>query len=155
LRIGSPFDDYVCSARFRWDSRTGAPLSALDGHSGELLSAIYSPDGTRILSLAADRTARRWDIGWTVIHGQDLRTRVCREKLVGAARFTVEEARDPIIGDSAAPIRARGVVRCRCRSGLTSPGLRGTGCATENSESAPNLIATLPMQACGNQECRA
>jgi hypothetical protein len=59
---------------------------------------VFSPDGTRVLTRAADDTARLWDVTWTSrIRGQELRARVCREKLVGATLFTFEEARDPII----------------------------------------------------------
>jgi WD domain, G-beta repeat len=33
----------------------------LSGHSGDVTSAAYSPDGTRIVTASADKTARIWD----------------------------------------------------------------------------------------------
>ena len=42
-------------------STTGAQLAVLRGHDSGVASAAYSPDGTRIVTASADRTARIWD----------------------------------------------------------------------------------------------
>ena len=44
-----------------WDARTGTPLLDLSGHAGDVWSACFSPDGTRILDAGGDRTAKVWD----------------------------------------------------------------------------------------------
>jgi tetratricopeptide (TPR) repeat protein len=37
------------------------PLLDLTGHTGQVSSAAFSPDGTRIVTASADRTAKLWD----------------------------------------------------------------------------------------------
>jgi hypothetical protein len=44
-----------------WDAQTGALLVSLDGHTGEVLAATFSPDGTRVVTASADHAARLWD----------------------------------------------------------------------------------------------
>src|SRR5262249_36757821 len=44
-----------------WDARTGAELFDLKGHTATVMSASFSPDGTRIITGSADGTARVWD----------------------------------------------------------------------------------------------
>jgi WD40 repeat protein len=44
-----------------FDARTGASLARLRGHTDNINSAVYSWDGRRILTAAADSTARVWD----------------------------------------------------------------------------------------------
>ena len=45
-----------------WDIATGSVLKKLDGHTARVWSGAFSPDGTRALSSAADRTIRLWDV---------------------------------------------------------------------------------------------
>jgi WD40 repeat protein/predicted Ser/Thr protein kinase len=45
------------------------PLLALLGHSDRVLSAVWSPDGSRILTACADRSARLWDAKTGAVHG--------------------------------------------------------------------------------------
>ena len=44
-----------------WDAHSGAPLAILYGHGGWVITAAYSPDGTRIVTASVDKTARVWD----------------------------------------------------------------------------------------------
>jgi WD40 repeat protein len=44
-----------------WDAETGKLIAALVGHQGPVLSATFSPDGSRIVTASLDKTARIWD----------------------------------------------------------------------------------------------
>ena len=46
---------------FVWDSRTGQVRSRLSGHTGRVLTAVYSEDGRYIATAGADRTVRVWN----------------------------------------------------------------------------------------------
>ncbi len=56
-----------------WDAATGAHRFTLRGHTGNVLSAVFSPDSRLILSTSADGTARLWDAATgavkQVLHG--------------------------------------------------------------------------------------
>jgi WD40 repeat protein len=43
------------------DAESGAQLAVLAGHAGSVYYATWSPDGTRIVTVSADDTARIWD----------------------------------------------------------------------------------------------
>jgi WD40 repeat protein len=45
-----------------WDARTARLLTVLQGHEGLVYSAVFSPDGTRLLTASADKTARVWEL---------------------------------------------------------------------------------------------
>jgi WD40 repeat protein len=51
---------YIPKTRL-WDVTSGRTLVVLQGHTDWVLSAVYSPDGTRFLTASADNTARLWD----------------------------------------------------------------------------------------------
>jgi WD40 repeat protein len=53
---------YVDNTLKLWDSATGALLHTLEGHFAFVISAAFSPDGQRILSVSDDATTRIWDV---------------------------------------------------------------------------------------------
>ena len=52
-----------------------------------------------MVTASGDKTARIWDVTWaTRVRGDELRDRVCAERLIGAAHeFTDDELEDPIL----------------------------------------------------------
>jgi hypothetical protein len=83
-----------------WDAHSGTEIAVLTGHDLPLSSAAFSGDGTRMVTASWDKTARIWNVTWaTLVRGDDLRERVCAEKLIGGAQeFTgVEIEDDPIL----------------------------------------------------------
>jgi WD40 repeat protein/AAA+ ATPase superfamily predicted ATPase len=53
-------DSCVAGIAQLWDI-DGKPISVLAGHTGNVTSATFSPDGTRIVTTSTDNTARVWD----------------------------------------------------------------------------------------------
>ncbi len=47
--------------------KTGRLIAVLKGHEREVLSASFSPDGGRIVTASADKTARLWDVSRTEV----------------------------------------------------------------------------------------
>jgi WD40 repeat protein/serine/threonine protein kinase len=46
---------------YYWQRQMHSELTALRGHTGPILAVAYSPDGQRIVTGSADKTARVWD----------------------------------------------------------------------------------------------
>ena len=44
-----------------WDAKNGAALATLTGHTQAVSSAVFSPDGSRVVTASWDNTARLWD----------------------------------------------------------------------------------------------
>jgi WD40 repeat protein len=83
-----------------WDAESGKEIAVLKGHTGPVRSAAFSTDGKLVVTASEDGTARIWDVTWaTLVRGDDLRERVCSEKLIGGAQeFTDGEIEDdPIL----------------------------------------------------------
>jgi hypothetical protein len=45
-----------------WDAATGKPLTSPLEQQGQVWSAAFSPDGTRVVTASYDKTARVWDV---------------------------------------------------------------------------------------------
>jgi dipeptidyl aminopeptidase/acylaminoacyl peptidase len=84
------------TARF-WDAVSGEE-SAVLRHPDTVFSLAVSPDGDRIATGTYDGSVRVWDVRWvTQVRGDELRERVCQEKLAGAQAFTVGETENPVL----------------------------------------------------------
>ena len=46
-----------------WDASTGQCLKTLQGHSHEVYSVAFSPDGSTLVSCSQDETIKLWDVG--------------------------------------------------------------------------------------------
>jgi WD40 repeat protein len=47
---------------FVWDATHGTPLAELKGHGAAVVSAAFSPDGSKLLTGSEDKTAAVWDV---------------------------------------------------------------------------------------------
>jgi WD40 repeat protein len=45
-----------------WDAATGKPVTGPLEHHAAVMSAAFSPDGTRVVTASRDKTARVWDV---------------------------------------------------------------------------------------------
>ena len=45
-----------------WEADRGLLIRTLEGHAGEVRSAVFSADGSRLLSASDDGTVRVWDV---------------------------------------------------------------------------------------------
>jgi WD40 repeat protein len=67
-----------------WDVETGRELTTLVGHTGEVSSVAFSPDGRTLASGSWDKTAKLWDVA----SGRELRTLAGHIFDVGSVAFS-------------------------------------------------------------------
>jgi WD40 repeat protein len=73
-----------------WDATTGKPLAPPLKHQGEeVLSAAFSPDGTRVVIVSDDNTARIWDAAT----GKPLAPPLAHQGWVRSAAFSPDGTR--------------------------------------------------------------
>ncbi len=77
-----------------WDAATGECLRTLKGHTNNVVSAVYSPSGDKILSASQDNTVKEWDAAT----GECLRTLEGHTKIVWSAVYS--SAGDKIVSRS-------------------------------------------------------
>ena len=76
-----------------WDADSGKELAVLAGHTGQVMNAAFSPDGTRIVT-AGDNTARVWDASGnelTVLAGHTSRVNNAALNSYGTRIVTVSD----------------------------------------------------------------
>jgi WD40 repeat protein len=72
-----------------WDAATGKPLTRPLEHQAEVWSAVFSPDGTRVVTASGDKTARVWD----AVTGKPLASPLMHQDEVGSAAFSPDGTR--------------------------------------------------------------
>ncbi len=60
VTLGSSVESPENTARL-WDARTGGKVAELDAHKDAIWSAVFSPDGRRVLTSSQDQTAWLWN----------------------------------------------------------------------------------------------
>jgi len=72
-----------------WDAGTGQEIRTIKGHTAEVTSVAYSPDGKRIVSGSFDKTLKVWDAGT----GQEIRTMKGRTDAVTSVAYSPDGKR--------------------------------------------------------------
>jgi WD40 repeat protein/serine/threonine protein kinase len=72
-----------------WEAQTGQELRSCQGHTGEVTSVVFSPDGKRLASAAADKTVKVWEAQT----GQELRTCQGHTGIVSMVAFSADGKR--------------------------------------------------------------
>jgi WD40 repeat protein len=98
-----------------WDATSGQQLLTLQGHTAQVRSAAFNPDGTLLVTASDDRTARLWDAAngqqlamleghtnwvFTAAFGPDGTRLVTASSDRTAKVWTIMEARQVMIGQS-------------------------------------------------------
>ncbi len=79
------------SARI-WDPETAKEISILRRHQGPVVSAVFNPDGSRIVTASYDMTARIWDVHLETMSVKGLLVEAC-VRLAGQTKLTRDEMR--------------------------------------------------------------
>jgi WD40 repeat protein len=67
--------------------------AVLRGHDHAVVSAAFSPDGSRIVTASWDKTARIWDLRFATMPTKALLGEVCPHRLAGFSTMTRDEMR--------------------------------------------------------------
>ena len=81
LRLLTASDDNTAKV---WPAASGECLLTLEGHTGSVLSAVFSADGQQVLTASRDGTAKVW----SAASGECLRTLKGHESYVKSALFS-------------------------------------------------------------------
>jgi WD40 repeat protein/serine/threonine protein kinase len=79
-----------------WDAVSGRPVTPALKHGGEVFSACFSPDGSRVLTAGKDGLARVWDLSALILQpprpgaGKDLFSFLPADKVLGDGFFLVD-----------------------------------------------------------------
>ena len=65
-----------------WDVRSGTEILQFPIRT-EAMDAFFTQDGRRLLVTTAEGEVRDYDVSWSVVLDRDLKSRVCRAKLLG------------------------------------------------------------------------
>ena len=70
-----------------WDTASGKPAGVFRGHRDDVLSIVFSKDGSRLLTASADQSARLWDVSQKTL----IREYLGHTWWVWSARFSPDE----------------------------------------------------------------
>ncbi|MCU0515555.1 MAG: hypothetical protein MUC60_01585 [Oscillatoria sp. Prado101] len=66
-----------------WNAATGEEIRTLPGHSSDVISAVFSPDGQLVASGSDDKTVKIWD----ATTGEEIRTRERAQRICQKRRL--------------------------------------------------------------------